>query len=93
MRFENLYFIVTIEGELARVPAAVQPLHSTGLDAITEALEELQLHASEAHSLRSNQLLGFNYGRLERQLSAFLEPRPPQEDLGHLTFSFANVMM
>ena len=76
MRFENLYFIVTIEGELARVPAAVQPLHSTGLDAITKALEVLQLHALEAHAPGSDQLFGFDYGRLKRQLSAFLGPRP-----------------
>ena len=41
MRFENLHFIITTEGELAQVPDTVQPLHSTGLDAITEALEEL----------------------------------------------------
>ena len=60
VRFENLDFIVTIEGELAQVPAVVQPLHSTSLDAITEALEELQLHAPK--------------GRLERQLGAFLGP-------------------
>ena len=52
MRFRNLDFIVTTEGELAQVPAAVQPLHSIGLDAIAKALEELQLHAPEAHALR-----------------------------------------
>ena len=39
--FLNLDFIITMEGELVQVPAAVQPLHSAGLDAITEALEEL----------------------------------------------------
>ena len=39
--FRNLDFIVTMEGELAQVPAAIQPLHSTGLDTIAEALEEL----------------------------------------------------
>ena len=39
--FENLDFIIMMEGELAQVPAAVQPLHSIGLDAIAEALEEL----------------------------------------------------
>ena len=50
MRFRNLDFIVTTEGELARVPIAVQPLHSAGLDAIAEALEELQLHAPEART-------------------------------------------
>ena len=45
VRFEDLDFIITTEGELAQAPAAIQPLHSTGLDAIAEALEELQLHA------------------------------------------------
>ena len=76
VRFGNLDFIVTTEGELAQVPVTVQPLHSTGLDAITEALKELQLYAPEAHAPRSDQLLGFDYGRLERQLGAFLGPRP-----------------
>ena len=32
-------FIMTTEGELVRAPAAVQPLHSTGLDTIAKALE------------------------------------------------------
>ena len=66
VRFGNLDFIVTTEGELALVPTAVQPLHSVGLDAIVEALEELQLHAPEAHAPGSDQLLGFDYGRLKR---------------------------
>ena len=92
MRFGDLDFIIMVEGELAMAPTAIRPLHPTGLDAITEALEELQLRASEAHALRSNQLLDFDYGRLERQLGAFLGPQPSQEDLRHLTFSFANVM-
>ena len=48
VRFGNLDFIVTTEGGLAQAPTVVQPLHFTGLDAITEALEELQLHAPEA---------------------------------------------
>ena len=76
VRFRNLDFIVTTEGELAQVPVAVQPLHSASLDAIAESLEELQLHALEARTPRSDQLLGFHYGRLERQLYAFLGPRP-----------------
>ena len=76
MRFGNLDFIITMEGELAQVPAIVQPLHSASLNAIAKALEELQLHAPEARAPRSDQLLGFDYGRLERQLSAFLGPRP-----------------
>ena len=41
---------------------------------IAEAIEELQLHAPEAHAPRSDQLLGFDYGRLEHQLGAFLGP-------------------
>ena len=41
IHFGDLDFIVTTEGELAMAPAAVRPLYSTGLDAITETLEEL----------------------------------------------------
>ena len=41
MRFGDLDFIVTTEGELAMAPAIVRPLPSTGLDVIAEALEEL----------------------------------------------------
>ena len=74
VRFGNLDFIVTKKGGLVQAPAAVQPLHFTGLDAIAEALEELQLHAPEARASRSDQLLGFDYRRLERQLDAFLGP-------------------
>ena len=74
MRFGDLDFIVTTVGELVQAPDAVQPLHFTGLDAIAEALEELQLHAPEARAPGSDQLLGFDYGRLERQLDAFLGP-------------------
>ena len=92
VRFGNLDFIVTTEGELVRAPTAVQPLCSSGLDVITEALEELQLHAPEARAPRSGQLLSFDYGRLERQLGAFPGPRLSQKDLRHLTFSFANIM-
>ena len=76
VRFGNLDFIVTTGGELVQAPVAVQPLHSTGLDAITKALEVLQLHALEAHAPGSDQLLGFDYERLEHQLSVFLGPRP-----------------
>ena len=92
MRFEDLDFVVTVEGELAMAPAAVRPLHSVGLKAIIEALEELELPTSEARAPRSDQLLNFDYRRLERQLGAFLGPRPSWEDLHHLTFSFTNVM-
>ena len=90
--FGDLDFIITTEGELVMAPVAVRPLHSTSLDAIVEVLKELQLHASEAHAPKSDQLLDFDYGRLERQLGAFLGPRPSQENLHHLTFSFANVI-
>ena len=50
VRFEDLNFIVTVEGELARAPVVVQPFHSTGLDAITEMLEELRLTEGEPFS-------------------------------------------
>ena len=76
MRFRDLDFIITTKGELAQAPAAVQPLHSASLGLITEALEEMQLHAPEARAPGSDQLLDFDYGRLERQLDAFLRPRP-----------------
>ena len=92
MRFGDLDFIVMMERELALAPTAAQPLPYPSLDAIAEALEELQLHALEAHAPGGDQLLGFDYGRLERQLSAFLGPQPSREDLRHLTFSFANVI-
>ena len=74
VHFGDLDFIVMMEGELAMAPATIQPLHSTGLDTITKALEELWLRAPEAHAPRSRQLRGFDYGRLERQLGAFLGP-------------------
>ena len=54
MRFGNLNFIVMTEGELVWVPIVVQPLYSAGLDAIAEAVEELQLHAPEARASRNN---------------------------------------
>ena len=41
VRFGDLNFIVTMEGELARAPIVIQPFHSTGLDVIADALEEL----------------------------------------------------
>ena len=65
MRFEDLDFIIMMEGELAMAPATIRPLHSTSLDTIAEALEELWLHALKAHAPRGNQLLDFDYGRLE----------------------------
>ena len=50
------------------------------------------MHTPKACTPESNQLLDFDYGRLERQLGTFLGPQPSQEDLHHLTFSFTNVM-
>ena len=74
VRFGNLDFIVTTEGKLVQAPVVVQPLHSAGLDAITEVLGELQLHTLEARAPGSDQLLGFDYRRLEHQLGTFLGP-------------------
>ena len=44
---------------------------------IIEVLKELQLHALEAQVSESDRLLGFDYGRLERQLDPFLGPDRP----------------
>jgi hypothetical protein len=92
LRFGSLDFFVTAEGELAWAPAPIQPLRSTGLDTVVEALEELQLHTPKARVPRSDPLLDFDYERLERQVSAYLGSRPSQKDLHYLAFSFANVM-
>ena len=75
-----------------QAPTNVHPLHFIGLDMITEVLEELQLHAPKAHAPRSDQLLGFDYGRLEHQLDAIMGHQPSQEDVRCLTFSLTNVM-
>ena len=41
VRFGNLDFVITMEGELVRSSAATQPLLFTSLDAIAEVPEEL----------------------------------------------------
>ena len=66
MRFGDLDFIVMMERELALAPTAAQPLPYPSLDAIAEALEELQLHTLKAHAPVSDQVLDFDYERLER---------------------------
>ena len=91
MCFGSLDFVITVEGELTQAPTTTRLLHSTSLDAIDEAFEELRLHALEARTPWGDQLLDFDYGRLERQLTAFLGPRPSWEDLRQFTFSFTNV--
>jgi len=42
-----------VEGELVWTPIVVQPFHPTNIDVITEALEELWLHAPEARAPES----------------------------------------
>jgi hypothetical protein len=71
------------------VPAQSPP--PTGLNAIVEALEELQLSAPEARALEHDQLLDFNFGRLEHQLTMYLGPHLSWEDLRAFT-SFVNIM-
>ena len=53
VRFRNLDLVITMEGELVRSSAATQPLLFTGLDAIAEAPEELQLPTTEVHTPRN----------------------------------------
>ena len=50
----HMRFIISMEGELAQVSTTVQTLHSADLNAIVEALDELWLHALEAHALGSS---------------------------------------
>ena len=77
LRFGDLDFIIMVEGELVRAPVVIQPFHSTSLNTVTKMLKELWLHAPEARASGSGQLLDFDYGRLERQLSIFREPNHP----------------
>jgi hypothetical protein len=64
----------------------------TGLNAVVGALEELQLSAPEAHAPKRDQLLNFDFRKLEHQLTVYLGPHPSWEDLCALTFSFINIM-
>ena len=41
VRFRDLDFIITVEGEMAWAPVVVQPFHSASLDTVTETLGEL----------------------------------------------------
>ena len=66
VHFWNLDFVITVEGDLAQALATTQLLHSTSLDTIDDAFEELRVHALEAHAPGSDQLLDFDYERLER---------------------------
>jgi hypothetical protein len=70
---------------------APQPPPATDLDAIVEALEELQLSAPEVHAPGRDRLLDFDFGRLEHQLAIYLGPTRPGRTL-HNLFSFVNTM-
>jgi hypothetical protein len=59
---------------------------------IAGALEELRLSALEAGALEHDQLLDFDFKRLEHQLVVYLGPHLSWEDLRALTFSFINIM-
>ena len=41
MRFGDLDFIATMEGELVQMPIVIRPFLSTSVDTITKMLEEL----------------------------------------------------
>jgi hypothetical protein len=66
VRFRSLDSFITTEGELAQAPTPIQSLRSANLDTFVEALGKLQLHAPKAHAPRSDQLLNFDYERLDR---------------------------
>ena len=63
VRFGNLDFVITTEGELVWSFAATQPLLFGGLEAIIKASEELQLPTTKVYSPRNNQLVSLDYGR------------------------------
>jgi hypothetical protein len=71
VRFVTLDFVVTMEGELVQALAPAQPPLTIGPDAIDEALEELHLDAPKARAPGCDQLLDFDFGRLEHQLAVF----------------------
>jgi hypothetical protein len=66
VHFGSLDFFVTTEEELVWAPAPVQPPRFADFDTVIEALEELQLRAPEVLASESDQLLDFDYERLER---------------------------
>jgi hypothetical protein len=90
--FRSLDFVITMEGELVQAIMLVQPPPPTSLDAIVEALEELQLSALEARAPQCDQILDFDFERLEHLLTVYLGPHRSWEDLWALTFSFVNIM-
>jgi hypothetical protein len=92
VRFGSLDFVVTTEGELVQALTRVQSPSPTGLCTITEALEELQLDALEAHTPGRDQPLSSDFRRLEHQLAVYLGPHPSWKDLRALTFSFVNTV-
>jgi hypothetical protein len=75
VRFGSLDFFVTAEGGLAQAHVLIRLLRSVDLDSTIKALEELRLHAPKTRASGSDQLLDFDYERLEHQLDAFLGPR------------------
>jgi hypothetical protein len=75
VRFESLGFSIITKGGLERARAPAPPPYSPDHDTFVETLEELQLHAPEVHASEGDQLLAFNYERLDRQLSVFLGPK------------------
>jgi hypothetical protein len=56
------------------MPIKSPPL--TSLDEIIEALKELQLNAPKACASERDQILNFDFGRLEHHLTVYLGPHP-----------------
>ena len=71
--FGSLDFIVTIEGGLEQIHPSAR---SASLNAVVEALWDLQLCAREGSTLPGSQHCGFDNARLGHQHNTFLGPRP-----------------
>jgi hypothetical protein len=76
VHFGSLDLIITTEGDSVWAIVPTQLPSPTSLDAIVEALGELQLSALGAYALEHDQLLDFDFRRLEHQLAVYLGPHP-----------------
>ena len=91
VHFGTLEFLVLEENQLELVKS-VPPVSSADPNTVITTPEGPQPDALETQTPDSVPTPAFDYRRLERLLSTFMQPRPSPEDLRHLFFSYANIM-